>query len=171
MHRNTDLSGRLTEATHDGHRTAPGHDPDADAAVCAREAYAGKLFPGRQLELFRNSHWVFSTRTVARGESVYQLPYDDAELTDFRIASKGGDYDLVDYVSRNRVAGLLILKQGRILLEKYEFANNETTRWVSMSMAKSISTTLVGAALHDGFIRSVDDPLTHYLPKLSGSGY
>lgn len=176
LHRDTDLEGRLAEVGRDERgqvrpaAVAPRSNPGAEAA-CARDAYAGKLFPGNQLSLFRNSHWEFSTRTVARGPNTYPLPYDPARITDLSIASQGGDYDLVDYVSRNRVAGLLILKQGRIRLEHYEFGNDETTRWVSMSMAKSISTTLVGAAIHDGFIHSVDDPLTRYLPALTGGAY
>src|SRR5690606_31159036 len=45
------------------------------------------------------------------------------------------------------------------------------SRWISMSMAKSISTTLVGAAIQDKLIKSVDDPLTRYLPELAGGGY
>lgn len=137
----------------------------------ARQAYAGKLSPRRQLELFRDTDWVFSTRAVPRGTKVCPLPRAERQVVDFAVRTKDADYDLVDYVSRNRVAGLLILKQGRIALEHYEFGNDPTTRWISMSMAKSISTTLVGAAIRDGYIHGVDDPLTRYLPQLAGGGY
>lgn len=137
----------------------------------ARQAYAGKLLPGRQLAMFRDTEWVFSTRTVARGEKVYPLPAAERQLGDFPVRTRDADFDLFDYVSRNRVAGLLILKNGRICLEHYEFGNDLRTRWISMSMAKSISTTLVGAAIHDGFIGSVEEPLTQYLPELAGGGY
>ncbi len=80
-------------------------------------------------------------------------------------------YDFFDYVSRNRVAGLLVIRQGQVAIENYELGNGPATRWVSMSMAKSISTTLVGAAIQDGFISGVDAPLTDYLPELAVSAY
>jgi CubicO group peptidase (beta-lactamase class C family) len=165
LHRNGTSSEELAGAV------ASERTGDEDGAACARQAYAGKLFPDRQLKLFRDTGWAFSTRTVARGAKVYPLPRAAQQVIDFPVLTKSGDYDVIDYVSRNRVAGLLILKQGRIALEHYEFGNDEQTRWISMSMAKSISTTLVGVAIRDGYIHSVEDLLVRYLPELAGGGY
>lgn len=137
----------------------------------ARRAYAGKLLPATQLRLFRDPHWVFATRKIPRGKHVFPLLRASRQLTDMPVRANGTEYDLTDYVSRNRVVGLLILKQGHILLEHYEADIDCDSRWVSMSMAKSISTTLVGAAIQDGFIGSVEDQLTRYLPELAGGGY
>lgn len=134
-------------------------------------AYAGKLPPNRQLQLFRDPSWGFATRLVARGPEVYPLPRAARQIEDVTVRTAHGRYDLVDYVSRNRLAGLLILQRGAVLLEHYDLGNQASTRWISMSMAKSISTTLVGAAIQDGCIGSVDDPLTRYLPQLRGGGY
>jgi hypothetical protein len=78
---------------------------------------------------------------------------------------------MYDYMSLNRVSGLLILKDGKIAFERYELGNNETTRWMSMSVVKSITSTLVGVAIRDGYIKSIDDPVTKYLPTLAGSTY
>jgi hypothetical protein len=78
---------------------------------------------------------------------------------------------MYDYMSLNRVSGLLILKDGKIAFERYELGNNETTRWMSMSVVKSITSTLVGVAIKDGHIKSIDDPVTKYLPTLAGSAY
>lgn len=99
------------------------------------------------------------------------VPCGDKPVLDLRFESSGRVYDIYDYVSRNRVAGLLILKDGKIVLEHYEFGNTDRTRWMSMSMAKSISTTLVGTALLDGYIHGIDDLLTLYLPELKGGSY
>jgi CubicO group peptidase (beta-lactamase class C family) len=71
----------------------------------------------------------------------------------------------------NRVTGLLILKDGKIAFEDYELGNTESTRWMSMSIAKSITASLVGAAIQDGYIQSVADQVTNYLPMLMGSAY
>jgi CubicO group peptidase (beta-lactamase class C family) len=143
----------------------------SSAAEEARRAYAGKLLPATQLRLFRDPHWVFATRKIPRGKHVFALARASRQLTDLQVRANGTQYDLADYVSRNRVVGLLILQQGRILLEHYEADIDASSRWISMSMAKSVSTTLIGAAIQDGLIGSVEDPLTHYLPQLADGGY
>lgn len=137
----------------------------------AREAYAGKLLPNVQLKLFRESQWGFATRVIARGGPVQELPRADIQLQDMVVHSRGMELDLVDYLSRNRVAGLLVMKRGRIAFEHYDLGIDASTRWISMSMAKSVSTTLVGAAIQDKLIGSVDDQLTRYLPELRGTSY
>ena len=64
-----------------------------------------------------------------------------------------------------------MLRSGKVAVERYELGNGPETRWVSMSMAKSISTTLVGAAIRDGLISGVDAPLVDHLPQLRASSY
>ncbi len=71
----------------------------------------------------------------------------------------------------NRVSGLLILKNDQIVYETYQYGNTPATRWMSMSLAKSITSTLFGAAIKDGLIGSIDDPVTEYVPRLTGSAY
>jgi hypothetical protein len=146
-------------------------DETLTAASEARDAYAGKLLPEQQLRLFCDTQWVFATRTIARGPTVMEMPRADIQLQDLVVRSRGQEFDLADYLSRNRVAGLLLLKRGRIAFEYYDLGLDVTTRWISMSMAKSVSTTLVGAAIQDGLIGGVDEQLTRYLPELRGTGY
>ncbi len=146
-------------------------DSEAISAGDARDAYAGKLFPNRQLQMFRDSPWTFATREVRVGRKASPLPPAESPLDELTIVSGDARYDLIDYVSLNRVAGLIILRNGKVCLEHYEFGNRRDTRWISMSIAKSVSSTLVGAALQDGDIRSLDDPLTRYLPQLLVGGY
>ena len=136
-----------------------------------RQVYDGTLYPDIQVRTFRNIDRLFSTRTVRRGSHVYPLPKSDAPLAGVEFTSAGKNYDLFDYLSLNRVSGLLVLKDGKIALERYELGNNEATRWMSMSVVKSITSTLVGVAIKDGYIKSVDDAVTKYLPKLAGSAY
>jgi CubicO group peptidase (beta-lactamase class C family) len=136
-----------------------------------RLAYEGRLLPDEQVRTFRNGERIFATRVIRRGPEIRALPRAAQPLTDVRIRSREQTYDLVDYLSRNRVAGLLILKEGRVRFEHYEFGNGPATRWLSMSMAKSVSSALVGAAIHDGLIDSVEDSITEYLTELRGSGY
>ncbi|MFO1161045.1 MAG: serine hydrolase [Reyranellaceae bacterium] len=74
-------------------------------------------------------------------------------------------------MARRRTAGLLILKDGEIALERYGMDSGPETAWTSFSTAKSISSTLCGAALHDGAIASLDESCDRYLPQLHGSAY
>jgi CubicO group peptidase (beta-lactamase class C family) len=70
-----------------------------------------------------------------------------------------------------RVSGVLVLKDGKIVLEKYGLGRKPTDRWTSFSVAKSLTSTLVGAAIQDGKIKSINDPVTAYIPELKGSAY
>ncbi|MCW8126942.1 serine hydrolase domain-containing protein [Microbulbifer halophilus] len=136
-----------------------------------RDMYSGRQFPDVQAETFRNTDLLFPTRRIARGDSVAPLEHRDVEFPQLQIRSRGCTFDLYDYLSRNRVAGLLVMQDGAILLENYQMGNRDHSRWLSMSVAKSISSTLAGAAIHDGAIDSLDDCLCRYLPQLVGSVY
>jgi CubicO group peptidase (beta-lactamase class C family) len=58
-----------------------------------------------------------------------------------------------------------------VKFEKYFLGNDEHTRWMSMSVVKSMTAALIGAAIKDGYIESIDDPIVHYLPSLVGTAY
>jgi len=133
--------------------------------------YDGALDPDIQVRTFRHIDRLFPTRTIKHGDFIYPLSSSDAPLQRVEFTSAGKKFDLHDYLSLNRVSGLLVLKNGKIALERYELGNTPDTRWMSMSIAKSISSTLVGVAIKDGYIRSLDDPITKYLPSLIGSAY
>lgn len=143
----------------------------AEKIGTVQQVYDGALFPDIQVNTFRNIDRLFSTRVVKHGAETYPLPASDKPLKNLKFSSDAKDYDLYDYVSLNRVSGLLVLKDGKIAFEHYELGNSENTRWMSMSMVKSMTATLIGAAIKDGYIKSIDDPVTQYLPQLSGSAY
>jgi CubicO group peptidase (beta-lactamase class C family) len=152
--------------------TGPSHqEPQLEEIGTVRQIYDGTLYPDIQVQTFRNIERLLPTRTVQRGTHVYPLPKSEAPLRGVEFTSAGKKYDMYDYMSLNRVSGLLILKDGKIAFERYELGNNETTRWMSMSVVKSITSTLVGVAIRDGYIKSIDDPVTKYLPTLAGSTY
>jgi len=69
------------------------------------------------------------------------------------------------------VAGLIVVKDGRIAYARYELGNTPSSRWISYSVAKSVTSLLIGAAIRDGYIESVDEFVTDYLPRLRNSPY
>jgi CubicO group peptidase (beta-lactamase class C family) len=136
-----------------------------------RQVYDGQLYPDIQVNTFRNIHRLFPTRTVRSGANPYPLPPTEERLRNFSFEWNGREYDLYDYLSLNRVSGLLVVKDGQVVFEDYFLGNGPRTRWMSMSVVKSITATLVGMAIKDGYIDSIDDPLTDYLPMFRGSAY
>jgi CubicO group peptidase (beta-lactamase class C family) len=143
----------------------------ADRIGTIRQIYDGALTSDIQVDTFRNIERMFPVRTVSRGAAVLALPASDKPLTRVQFRSAGKSYDLIDYMALNRVTGLLVLKTGKIVFEDYEMGNTQQTRWISMSMVKTITSTLAGAAIQEGYIRSIDDKVTEYVPKLAGSAY
>jgi CubicO group peptidase (beta-lactamase class C family) len=78
---------------------------------------------------------------------------------------------LDDYMASQRTAGLVIVQDGKIRLERYGQDFTADGRWTSFSVAKSFTSTLVGAAIQDGYIKSLDDKVSQYIPDLQGSAY
>ena len=95
----------------------------------------------------------------------------DEALGPITIKDGGKEYNLEQFLELNRVSGLLVLADGRIKIERYRLGNTDRTRWMSMSIAKSITSTLIGVALKEGLIDSLSDPVTKYVPALLGSAY
>lgn len=83
----------------------------------------------------------------------------------------GGVMTVNEYFEKQSVAGLLVIKNGKIVYERYGLGNTESSVWGSYSVAKSVTSMLVGAAIRDGYIASVDEKVTDYLPRLKGSSY
>ncbi len=129
------------------------------------------MYPDIQVNTFRNIDRLFPTRTVSRGETVLALPLSEQPFPEFSWSANGQTYDLYDVLSLNRVSGLLIIRNGEILFEKYLLGNDQHTRWMSMSVVKSMTATLIGAAIMDGDIASIDDPIVKYLPRFKDTAY
>lgn len=79
--------------------------------------------------------------------------------------------DIETYMAGQRSAGLVVLHNGKLRLERYGLDFDKDGRWTSFSVAKSFTSTLVGAALRDGYIKSMDDKVSDYIPDMKGSAY
>ncbi len=127
--------------------------------------------PQQQVAGYRNSDRIFWTRTIEAGDSVYPLPYAKLDLGDVGIKLGETTMSVDEYFTTQNVAGLLVVKDGRIVYERYGLGNTEDSKWISYSVAKSVVSMLIGAAIQDGYIASTDDKVTDYLPRLKGSSY
>ena len=126
--------------------------------------------PQQQASGYRDIEHIFKTHTVRRGKNVHPLPVAARQIAP-TFTYQGKTWTVDDYMVAYRVSGLLVLKDGKIVLEKYGLDRKPTERWTSFSVAKSLTSTLVGAAIQDGKIKSINDPVTRYVPDLKGSAY
>jgi len=127
--------------------------------------------PAEQRFGYRNMERIFPTRVVSRGTAaVFELPRAKGELA-VNFVHHGRPLDTTTFMRDTNVEGLLVIDHGRVLLERYGPDLTANERWTSWSVAKSITSTLLGAAIQDDFIHSIEDPVTRYLPELSGSAY
>jgi len=119
---------------------------------------------------FHNIDEMFETLPVPTAGKPTSLPKRLAPL-DFTYTFEGQSVPAAQFAERTFTNALLILKDGRIVHEQYYNNTHERTRFLSMSMAKSITSNLIGMAVADGAIGSIDDPIVKYVPSLKGSGY
>lgn len=148
-------------------------------AACALPLYADAPL-GQRLDVLKAPYmlgsWtqmeqIYPSRMIARGGPVRTLLPATRALGDVRYAIDGETHDLDSYLARNAVMGLLVLKDGRIAYETYRKGTGESTRFVSWSVAKSMTSTLVGIALQEGAIGSLAHEAQRYVPELAASGY
>ena len=127
--------------------------------------------PSQQVASYRNIDKIFPTRLISSGEMVLDLPESPQDFSDVRFGSGNETWSVDQYFDRQGVAGLLVIKDGNIVYERYGLGNDEDSVWISWSVAKSVTSMLIGAAIQDGYITSVDDKVTEYLPHLKNSSY
>lgn len=88
-----------------------------------------------------------------------------------RYRHDGEPHTLDDYLARHPVTGFLLAKAGTILIERYQYGRSDSDRFTSQSMAKTVMAMLLGIAVSEGKIASLDDVASLYVPALKGSAY
>lgn len=134
------------------------------------DARASMFFPGLNYLTFQHFEQMFATRPVATGATRWQLPQRQiTPLGPYRL--HGETLDLDTLLEQTRTNGLLVIHQGQIVHEQYRNGMTPASRHTVFSMSKSIIATLVGIALEEGQLHSLDDQVVDYLPEMAGSGY
>ena len=133
-------------------------------------ARANMLNPALNYLTFQHMDQMFATRTVAAGAEVQPLPSMPVSLEgEYTIGD--AKLDLEGALEATHTNALVVLKDGNLVYETYRNGSDENTRFLTFSVAKSYVSTLIGLALADGHIKSLDDKVTDYLPEMKGSGY
>jgi CubicO group peptidase (beta-lactamase class C family) len=151
----------------------PAPDPSLPASTvppAVQQWRRAMLDPEMNSLTFQSMDRIFTTRSVPRSGPVWRLPRADHAL-DFKYQYDGRSLTPEQFLERTYTNALLIMKDGRIVSEIYRNHSDETTRFMAFSMTKSITSLLIGRALEEKRIASLDDAITRYLPELKGGGY
>ncbi|HEY1709453.1 MAG TPA: serine hydrolase [Rhizomicrobium sp.] len=127
--------------------------------------------PAQQAAGYKAIEKVYPVRTIAHDGHVFPLPQSADKPPAISYDFQGSHWDTDRFMRDERTSGLLIIKDGKIVLERYGPGRKPEDRWVSFSVTKSVTSTLVGAAIKDGYIKSLDAMVTDYIPGLKGSAY
>ena len=118
----------------------------------------------RRSAAFRDMESLFPGLEVAAANEPRVM--DDGAALDTASAEQARQF-----MADTAVAGLMVLKDGKVVFEEYGLGFDADQRWTSFSVAKSFTSTLLGAAIADGYIASVDQPVTEIIPALAGTAY
>lgn len=122
------------------------------------------MFSGDLYDNFRNFRRYGDTSVIPIGE-VIPLPHREFKLN-FSTEFLGEKISLEEFIDRSNTSAFLVLKDGEIIFERYFHGDSADSRHMSFSVAKSFVSALVGAAVEEGKISSIDDPIQKYLPEL-----
>lgn len=113
---------------------------------------------------------IFPSRT-AHADSV-KFTFTDTKNAKVpkKLTIKGSEYDFGNYLKDNNTVAFLVIKNDSLMCEKYFGGYNEQSVVASFSMAKSVTSILIGCALDDRLIQSVEEPVINYIPELKGEG-
>jgi CubicO group peptidase (beta-lactamase class C family) len=174
------LSGILQVATAQDHEKTGAPGPVFSATGPDAVAYGSPKFPlGSRATSEEVKHLVatyslfddlFISGIVIRAEEPWLFRRAPVEPK-ITYESHSERYTLEDYLSRNPTTGLLIAKDDTILFEHYQYARTDRHRFLSQSMAKTITSMLIGVAVAEGAIKSIDDTAATYVPHLAGTEY
>ena len=140
--------------------------PVPDVSLARRQGNPWE--PKYRVGAFSHLDVLYPTRQINRAAKPWMFKCSFGEV---RYRFRGAEYSLSDYMSRNPITGLLICKENQILFESYQYGRTDHDRLVSQSMVKSIMGILIGIAISEGAIKSVDDRAEAYVPGLKGTEY
>jgi CubicO group peptidase (beta-lactamase class C family) len=148
--------------------------PDADAYGAAEGFPLGTKATSNQVQhlVATYSHYdeIFPARVVRHAAQPWSFRRAATELK-VTYAFQSNVYSLADYLGRNPTTALLVAKDDTILFEHYQYARTDRDRFLSQSMAKTIVAMLIGIAVSEGAITSIDDVVATYVPELAGTEY
>ena len=123
------------------------------------------------VENFRGVNSIWPTRELKRAKSPYRYAKGERLTLPQSFIRNDTTFDTVKFLKDSWTTGLLVIQDDVIVIEDYYLGNTQSTQNISWSMAKSFISALVGIAVTERHIVSIEDPVETYAPELIGSGY
>jgi len=136
-------------------------------------AEASPLFMSQAERRIAFAHFdvLYPTRVIRGSGVASPLPSAAVDLSGVSFNANETDMTVADLLESEYLMGLLVVQDGKVLMEHYAADHGADVPWVTFSVTKSVTSLLIGAAIHEGYIDSVADPIVKYLPRLAGSEY
>ncbi|MGJ8682134.1 serine hydrolase domain-containing protein [Paraglaciecola sp.] len=119
---------------------------------------------------FLSMYQTFNATYLSEAEHKYTFPRDIQPLP-ITFEFQQSNLSLNSFITDSQTTGLLVIKNGNIVFEDYWLGHSEEKQHISFSVAKSFVSALVGIAVADGSIKSIQQAITDYVPELKGTGY
>ncbi len=112
----------------------------------------------------------FSANAIPASPEPFQFPVELSTLPE-NFSVQGETLDLQQFLQDSGTTGLLVIKEGVIRYEAYFQGHQQDKQHISWSMGKSFVSALFGIAIEEGYIKSIEQSVTDYVPELKGTGY
>jgi CubicO group peptidase (beta-lactamase class C family) len=129
-----------------------------------------QLTPDQELSIFGHLGRLFPVAQVKHGAHVSPLPKATRQIAP-DVTWKGQTYATGAFMAAAHLTGVLVIRDGKVVMERYALGHQPGDRWDTFSVAKSVTSVLIGAAIQDGYLKGLDDLVTAYLPEMKGSAY
>jgi len=137
-----------------------------------RLSWASSLFTGvDQYQNFNRVYEFFPTSELIPSNTPLIFEHGPSIELPSHFIFQDNLVNVNEYLSRTDVTALLVLKDGTITYENYWLTGGKSVKWLSASVAKSFISALIGIAIDQGYINSIDDAVTVYVPQLKDSAY
>ena len=137
-----------------------------------RVQIVSSLFTGvEQIDNFNRMHQMFPVTAMPAADQPYSFQVVESVPLPTEFSYGGKRVETEEFLARTDTGAVLVVKDGAIQFEQYWRSGGQTQTWLSMSVAKSFISALIGIAIEQGHIRDINDPITDYAPELAGSAY
>ncbi|MEP1444785.1 MAG: serine hydrolase [Paraglaciecola sp.] len=119
---------------------------------------------------FLSMYESFNSTVIPASSATFEFPEEPKSLPE-SFNYEGQSKSLTEFLDDTQTTGLLVLKEGTILYENYWLGHGEGKQHISFSVAKSFVSALMGIAIKEGYVTSIEEAVTDYVPELVGSGY
>ena len=137
-----------------------------------RLMFVSSLFTGAEQDKnFNRAFKIFPTSKLLASNEPASFQIAQSIDLPSKFSFRGSLIDVEEFLSRTGTSALLIINDGKISYENYWLTGGKDVKWMSMSVSKSFISALVGIAIEQGYIDSVNDSVTKYVPQLKNSAY